>query len=83
MVQVGDPQLEDRVNALNERFESPVDYCEVRGSRMLTDQAPGSLAKLTDWCLVLPLEFKMHLLTMAKLEKDKSGPHAQDSMIVD
>jgi hypothetical protein len=62
--------LEDRVNSLNERYERNADYTVVQGSAMLTDHAPNSLASLTQWRLVLPLECKMHILTKAKLEND-------------
>lgn len=32
----------------------------------------SGLAALTNWKQVLPLEFKMHIVTMAKLAHDKS-----------
>lgn len=50
-----------------ERYEAIVDYKTVKGSGLL-DAGGGQLGSLTQWRLVLPLEFKMHLLTMTKLE---------------
>ena len=64
--------LEDRVNSLNERYDGNMtDYREVRGSEMCTHIAPGSLGALTQWKVVMPLEYKMHVLTMTKLEHDR------------
>lgn len=31
----------------------------------------GTLANLTSWKLVMPLDFKMHILTMSKLEDER------------
>ena len=60
------------MNSLNERFQlnSLSDYSTVQGSLML-NAGGGTLANLTSWRLVLPLEFKMHILTMSKLENDR------------
>ena len=33
--------------------------------------APGTLAGLTQWKTVLPLELKMHILTLTMQERDK------------
>ena len=77
--------LEDRVNSLNERYENNPDYTVVKGSAMLTDHATNSLASLTQWRLVSPLECKMHIITKAKLEHDKIKKRDQrnEGMIVD
>ena len=82
----GNPGLEDRVNSLNERYESCADYTAVKGSQMMSELMGASpLATLTKWKQVLPLEFKMHIATMAKLAHDKSNKEGQadDGMIVD
>ena len=64
----------DRVNSLNERHEQMPDYSTVQGSTMMTQVQPGSLGALTNWKIVMPLEFKMHVLTMALIEEErKSG----------
>ena len=38
---------------------------------MCTHIAPGSIGALTQWKVVMPLEYKMHVLTMTKLEHDR------------
>lgn len=65
------------MNSLNERFQmnSLSDYSTVQGSLML-HAGGGTLANLTSWRLVLPLEFKMHILTMSKLEHDRKQASA-------
>ena len=80
--------LEEQVNALNERsggFQSTADYSVVQGSAMLTSCGQASLGSLTQWRVVLPLEFKTHVLTMTKLERDKkqASDDSADGMVVD
>lgn len=75
--------MEDRVNALNERYENCADYSEIRGSEMMSNLMGSSgLAGLTNWKQVLPLEYKMHIVTMAKLAHEKSNSN-DGGMIVD
>ena len=55
---------------------SLIDYSSVQGSQMLP-AGGGALANITSWRLVMPLEFKMHILTMTKLEADRRSNNSQ------
>lgn len=80
--------LEQKVNSLCERYEGNMsDYTIARGSSMATFEPQlGSLAHLTQWKLVLPLEYKMHILAMTMKERDnknKQNNGGSDQMQVD
>ena len=73
------------MGGLSERTESIPDYSIIKGSDMLTPVlsrcGPGSLGALTDWRIVLPLEVKMNILTLAVKEKERA--QEDNGMVVD
>ena len=77
-------EYEKRISTLTERQSTDptanVNFTQLQGSQILTQDGESELGKLTEWKTVSPLEFKLHILTMVKQAYNKNNDDGASSL---